>query len=90
MSKSPDVFEVDHFDFVYDVSRHVGTDTGSDTDISPHISLQIEPFAKEAICRVYQQKFGHILQRIGLIYWTQKETQSTFTNFSPLESLISH
>ena len=34
----------------------MGTDTGYDTDNSPHISLQ-----KEAICRVYQEKFGHIM-----------------------------
>ena len=56
-------------------STHVGTDTGSDTgsytDISSHISPQIEILDKEAIYRVYQQKFGNIilgiLQRIGLI-----------------------
>ena len=40
--------EAEDVDIVYDVSRHVGTDTGSDTDSSP----QIEIFAKEAICRV--------------------------------------
>ena len=27
------------------------TDTGSDTDISPHISPKTEVFAKEAICK---------------------------------------
>ena len=39
-----------------DVSRHIGTDTGSERDISP----QIQIFAEETICRVYQ-KFGHII-----------------------------
>ena len=76
-----DVFNVGHFDFVASTlsmifqSTHVGTDTGSDTgsytDISSHISPQIEILDKEAIYRVYQQKFGNIilgiLQRIGLI-----------------------
>ena len=53
-------------------SRHVDTDTdidtGSDTYISPHISPQIEMFVKEAICRVYQQKFGHIVLVIFATY----------------------
>ena len=39
-----------------DVSKHVDTDTGSYTEISP----QIKGFVKEAKM-VYQQKFGYIM-----------------------------
>ena len=39
-------------------------DTGSDMDISP----QIEIFAKEVICRVYQQKLGNIILGIKGAY----------------------
>ena len=55
----PQMRLVRHFD--YDVSRHMGTDTGSDMDISPHISRQIEIFAKEAICRIWTYDTGHIV-----------------------------
>ena len=48
-------------DFTRDISRHVDTDTGSDTDISPHIRPQSEVFALDVICKFYQQKFGHII-----------------------------
>ena len=57
------VYDVGHFDFVT-LMLFMGSDTGSDTDVSPHINPQIDVFTKEAICRVYQQKFGHIIQRI--------------------------
>ena len=40
----------------HDVSRQVGTDTGSDTDISMHISLQIVVYTQETTCRFYQEK----------------------------------
>ena len=61
-----DVYDVGHCDFVTSTlsmtfQADTGSDTGSDTDISPHISQLIEIFAKEAICRVYQQTFGHII-----------------------------
>ena len=67
MSKSPridqnsveGVCDVSHFDS-FMRSRHVGINTGSDTGISP----QIDIFNKEVICRVYQQKFGHIILAI--------------------------
>ena len=75
-----DVFDVGHFDFyvnvVYDISRHVGTGTGSGTDISPHISPhispQIEMFAKEAICRIYQEN-------LTISYWAYCKDRPNFT-----------
>ena len=39
----------------------MGTDTGSDTDISAHISLQIEIFTKEIPTVIWPYHTGHIV-----------------------------
>ena len=47
------------------VSRHVGIDTGSDMDISPHINPQMEGFARGDLqglsTQIWQYRTEHII-----------------------------